>query len=356
MNLKKNNIIYEDLKDIYQRNINWNQLRNKTILITGAYGMLASYFVYMCIFLNEAYDYGIEIIAAVRSKEKLYKRFGVYADKKYFSIYLKDINKPLEIEGKVDYIVHGAGLASSQYYFEKPIEVMMPNISATMQLLELAVEKNSKSFLQFSSGEIYGTLEKGVTVITEDTYGLVDTLDLRNCYCESKRMAEMLCCAWYAQKKVPVKIARICHTFGPTMDIDSDTRVFSSFVSDVLHNRNIVMKSDGKTKRPFTYIADAVAAYFIILLGGEDGNAYNVCNEQEFLSIREVAEIVIGLYPQAGLKVVRDTSTKKVKNATENEIKFSSKKLQELGWQCHYDTKSGFLRTIEGIKEQREGN
>jgi len=347
----ENNIIYEDLENIYRRDIAWERLKNKTVLVTGAYGMLASYIVFMCIFLNEIYDYHIRIIAAVRDEKKLRSRFGRYVDKPYFCGYLKDITEPFQIEGEVHYIIHGAGLASSQYYFEKPIDVMMPNVIGTMRLLELAEKKGCESFLLFSSGEIYGKVGNGISTIDETAYGLVNTLDLRNCYCESKRMAEMFCYSWYMQKKIPAKIARICHTFGPTMDIKKDKRVFACFVSDVLAERNIVMESDGKTKRPFTYIADATAGYFTILLKGESGNAYNVCNEQEFLSIRQLAEIAIGLYPKLHLKIEQQEKEMKIVNATENEIRISNEKLRRLGWNCMYDTKTGLLRTIEGIKE-----
>lgn len=349
MDFLKSRIIREDLEELKIRKIPWEKLRGKSILITGAYGMIASYLIFMCIYLNEEYDYGIRIIAAVRSEKKLRERFGDYVNRDYFSVYLTPIETEIQIDSKVDFIIHAAGLASSQYHSVIPIEVMMPNVLGTINLLKLAEEKKSEGFLLFSTGEVYGKIV-GQEEITETVYGAVDTLDLRNCYCESKRLAEMLCRAWWAEKKVPTRIARIAHTYGPTMDIENDTRVFAAFVRDVIHGRDIAMDSDGSSKRPFTYIADAVAGYFTILLKGENGEAYNVCNEDEFLSIKTLAEIIVGLFPDKALSVVRKEARKE-KNATVNDIVIRNRKLRGLDWCCRYDTKEGFRRTIEAMEK-----
>lgn len=352
----RNRIIHEDLEEIFSRKAGWERLRKKTLLITGAYGMLASYLVFYCIYLNEVWNYDITLILAVRNLKKLERRFGEYAKKKYIIGYCKDINEPISLEEPVDYIIHGASLASSQYYSSIPIEVILPNILGTLRLLEFAEKKNVKGFLLFSSGEIYGKVDDTISIITEQSMGISDPLNIRNCYCESKRMAEMLCYAWHWQKQIPIKIARICHTYGPTIDIENDTRVFSAFVNDIIHNRNIVMNSDGSAKRPFCYLADATAGFLQILLDGVEGEAYNLCNSDEFLSISELAEILVGLYPQQNLKVERRIlpGKDKILQKIESEAAFSNSKLKELGWLCKYDTETGFRRTIESILQRQE--
>lgn len=350
MDFSRNKIIREDLEELYLRKIPWEKLRRKSILITGAYGMIASYLVFMCIYLNEEHDYGIQIITAVRSAKKLRERFGDFVDRDYFSVYLAPIECEIQIPLNIDFIIHAAGLASSQYYYSIPIEVMMPNVLGTIQLLKLAEEKKSAVFLLFSTGEIYGKIIERAE-IDETAYGAVDTLDLRNCYCESKRLAEMLCRAWWMEKKVPARIARIGHTYGPTMDIENDKRVFAAFVSDVIHGRDITMNSDGSSMRPFTYVTDAVAGYFTILLKGEDGEAYNVCNENEFLSIKTLAGILAELYPDRKISISR-TAAENEKKDMVNNIAVQSRKLQRLGWSCRYDTKEGFRRTIEALEEE----
>lgn len=353
MDFLENSTIRQDLEELFTCGIEWEQMNHKTIFITGAYGMLPSYMVFMCIYLNEVHHYEINIVAHIRSRKKLEARFGEYVNKQYFDVYTGDMDKEIAYPGAVDYIVHAASLASTQYYYTMPIEVMSPNILGTIQLLRLAREKQAEGFLLFSSGEVYGGGIKQGDIITEETIGgACDTLDLRNCYGGSKRMAEMLCYAWYRQEKIQTKIARICHTYGPTMDIENDRRVFSSFVSDIVCGRNIKIESTGAAERPFCYIADATAGFFQILLKGSPGNAYNVCNQDEFLSIKGLADILVSLYPEEGLSV-------EVKGKEEGQSvfaldpNFSNDKLKSLGWTCRYNTRQGFYRTIEAIKEQR---
>ena len=357
----ENKIIREDLEEIYSRNIDWEKLKGKTIFITGAYGMLASYIVFQCIFLNEAKHYGLKLVLAVRSEEKARKRFGDFLDKEYMELYLEDINEPIHYDGKVDYIIHGASLASTQYYDTMPIEVMLPNILGTIQLLRLAEEKKVKGFLLFSSGEVYGILNSPEEVVTEEFIGVCNHLDLCNCYGESKKIAETLCCAWVKERGVPAKMVRIGHTYGPTMDIGNDKRVFSSFVSDVIHNHNIVMKSEGFDMRQFCYIADGTAGFFQILLEGVPGEAYNLFNVEEFLSIGQLAELLIDLYPEKHLKIERQLEDGKRVTLKRKEGMFLAKgrmlgneKLKKLGWNCSYSARNGFYRTIEGILQDEK--
>lgn len=356
----KRKIIMEDLEEIYCRNIPWKQLENKTVLITGAYGMLASYIVFMLIYLNENKGMHINIIAVGRKKEKFLKRFGELEKFDYLKIYISDLNEKLAIQEDIDYIIHAASLASPQYYGTCPIEVLKPNIIGNFHLLELAAQKSIKGYLLFSTGDIYGIV-KGVDKISENDYGFMDTLDIHNCYSESKRMAETMCKAWFIEKSVPIKIARIWHTYAPTMDIESDPRVFSSFVKNLISGENIVMKSDGSAKRSFCYIADAIAGYFLILLCGNSGEAYNVCNPKEFYSIADLAYILSGLYPEANTNVIkmeRDKSDAYIENSVANYIPPDSSKLEALGWKPKYDVVAGFKRVIEGIGiiREAEGN
>lgn len=349
-------IIEQDLKEVYQRKIPWEKLEGKTVLVTGAYGMLASYLVYMLIYLNEKAGMHIQILAVVRSEEKLRERFLEFAQRSYFKVYKSELDAPISIAEDIHYIIHAASLASPQYYKVCPVEVLKLNTVGNYYLLELAAEKKVEGYLFFSTGDVYGVVE-GRSSIKENDYGSMDTLDIHNCYSESKRMAETMCRAWQQQKEVPVKIARICHTYAPTMDVEHDTRVFASFVNDIIRKKDIVMKSSGRSKRTFCYIADALAAFFLILFCGEKGEAYNVCNTEEFYSIADLAQILVGLYPDRQLKVVRKDREKGdvyVENSVANSVPFDNSKLKRLGWETNYDVRTGFRQVIEGIGQKEE--
>lgn len=348
-----NNIIYEDIKFIYESNINWNKLKEKTILISGAYGMLPSYMVYTLIYINETYpDMNITILALGKNKMKMEKRFGQYTKKKYFKFIQANVNDCLEIDYKVDYIVHGASFASPQYYGIDPIGTLLPNVIGTYNLLEFAKRNKVSSFLFFSSSEIYGKVEL-TRPIHEKDYGYLDPMDIRSCYAESKRMGENLCKSYYVQNNVPAKIARIFHTYGPTLDTENDNRVFSEFVSDIVNNRNITMKSDGTPVRAFCYIADATVAFFKILLDGSAGEVYNVSNSDTLMSIRDLANMLVLIFPEKKLhveQIERNKSTQYLENSNFNTVAADISKLVKLGWKPYFSAQEGFRRTIVSIE------
>lgn len=356
MKLYENSQILEDMDDIYKRNIDFSRLDNSTVMVTGAYGMLASELVYFLIYLNEIKKYNIKIVAAVRNKQKLYNKFGEYCKRDYFSIYDRDLEEKISFKGKIDYIIHAASLANPNYYSKVPIEVFKPNIIGTYNLLEYCRKEGIKSFLLFSTGDIYGKVN-GVNEIDENVCGITDTLDIHSCYGESKRMAETMCKSYAVQEKINTKIVRIFHTYGPTMDIGNDPRVFASFVFNIVNNEDIVMKSAGYAKRSFCYITDAISAFIKVLIDGEISEAYNVCNSNEFISIRELAEMLTNIYPEKKLKVIikeRDKNDCYLESPITSEAIPSNKKIIELGAEFKVSCYEGFKRTINTICDKME--
>lgn len=355
--MNRSNIIWEDMEDIYARNVEWKTLYKKNILVTGATGMLASYVVYFLIWLNETQKANINIIALARDRQKCRARFGQYLERDYFKLCFDNILEPLRIDEDIDYIIHAASLASPQYYGPNPVDVAAPNVIGIYNLLELARRKKVKGFLYFSSGDVYGKMPDGIGEFSEQKMGTTDPLEPHSCYSESKRMGETLCAAYYRQYGVPTTIARIGHTYGPTMDIANDPRVFASFMKNVCEGKDIVLRSDGTTKRSFCYIADAVAAYFLILLRGESGNAYNVCNTEQFISMNELAEVLVNIRKDVNLHVVHEcmvTDGKYVENKDNIANCPSSAKLKKLGWKCHFSVDDGFSRVYRFLKERKE--
>ena len=344
-------VIYEDLERAFSSNVPWECLKGKSIMVTGAYGMIASYVVYMLIWLNEKKNYGINIIPVVRSKEKFINRFGEFANKDYMSICISSLTDKNIYTGHMDYIIHAASLASPQHYSVRPVDVLAPNVIGTYQLLELAKEKQIKGFLFFSSGAIYGTVKKAHD-IEESDLGEMDPLNIQSCYGESKRMGETMCKAYKVQYGVPTKIARICHTYGPTMDFENDPRVFAAFVKNIIHGEDIIMKSDGSSKRAFCYIVDALTAIFTILLKGIDGEAYNVCNTSQFYSIKEFAQILVPLRTDKQINVIvhkREATENYTESPVQNEFPSSDCKLRELGWNPSCSVEEGFRRVIRAF-------
>lgn len=350
-----NPVIKEDMEDIYSSNIPFDKLRGSSVLVTGAYGMLASYLVYFLAYLNLYKGFDIRIIANGRSKAKSEKRFSGLLDEPWFVLNHSDVSKGISEIDVADYIVHAASPANPRLYSTNPVEVLEPNVIGTFNLLHKAVEWKSKGFLFFSSGDVYGSVDNP-SQITEETIGRLNHVDEHSCYSEGKRAGESFCKAFYREYGVPAMSARIGHSYGPTMNVEEDPRVFASFLKCALDGEDIMMHSDGLSKRPFCYISDAVKAFLIILLKGEAGEAYNVCNDEQFLSIGELAEIVSGLNKETKLSVKYKERNNK-DSYTENRDNIDncprSDKLRSIGWRCNFTVADGMKRTFEYLKGQK---
>lgn len=343
-----NMIIQQDMEQIRSCDIPWKSFQDQTVLITGASGMLPSYMALTLAFLNEWQpSLNIRILAVVRNQDKAETIFRPFLDKPYLRLIKADLSEPFTCDERVDYIIHGASNASSQFFTKDPAGTFLPNVLGTHELLRLAQRDSAKGFLFFSSGEIYGNT--AAKRIDEETVGMVDPLNLRNSYAEGKRAGEMLCKIWCSQYNVPAKIARISHTFGPTMDLKNDGRVFCEFINNIINNEDIVMKSDGSAVRPFCYISDATTAFFKILLQGQPGEAYNVCHHDGYFSVLELANMLVTLFPEKNLKVVRQQRAEgdAYQESLANEpCVTDNKKLRSLGWTPAISVEEGFRRTI----------
>lgn len=355
-----NKIIYEDMQEIESRFDSWDWLKNKTVLVTGAYGMLASYMVYFLIYLNEIHpDYHIHIILSGRSREKAEIRFGELLNQSDVCFVEFDLCESIALDCKIDYIIHAASLASPQYYKVMPVDVIKPNTLGTYYLLELARKHSCKGFLFFSSGDVYGETAQSKSVVNENDLGCVDSMSLRSCYGESKRLGETLCTAYAQQYGVPTKSVRICHTYGPTLDLKNDQRMFAEFVSNVVNGQDIIMKSDGSAVRSLCYLTDATDAFFRILKDGESGTAYNMCNNAARSSVKELAECLASMDASGKTKVIsikREDSSAYMESPVKICTWFDTTRLENLGWRAKYDIRSGFQRTIRSFLENESIN
>lgn len=347
-----NQIIYNDMEYIYQQKAEWEKLKNKKVFISGAYGMLSSYIVFFLMFLNIRFEYNIHLIAQGRDETKARKKFGEFWNHKCFEYTNVNICEKISPQYKADYFIHSAGIANPQLYSSHPVEVIEPNVLGTYNLLKIAQKSKCRKFLLFSSGDIYGKVDNPVC-ITEESKGKLDTLDIHSCYGESKRLAETLCSAFSREYAVPITIARIGHTYGPTMDIDNDPRSFSSFMKCAIEKQDIIMYSDGSAKRPFCYLADAVFGFMLMLLDGKDGEAYNISNSDQFISVAELADTIANISGNK-IKVIRK---KRMDSFVENTLnscnRLSEEKLKALGWCCRYDVKKGMQQTYKFLLENK---
>jgi len=348
--MMKSRVVHEDIDRIINASLPWQRFEGASILISGAAGMLAGYMVESLLGLKArgAAKPG-RIIGLVRSIERAEVRFG---QDNVLTLIEGDVANLSKIQGPVDFIIHAASNASPKFYGSDPAGVMSANLLGTHSLLELARQKGTRGFLFFSSGEIYGDVSADQMPIAEDSFGYLNPTDPRSCYAESKRAGEAMCVAWASQYGVPTKIVRPFHTFGPGIKLD-DGRVFADFISDLLHNRDITMKSDGSSKRAFCYVADAAIAYFKILLDGATGTAYNVGGDVE-ISILELARLLVDEFSERGLQVHAVTESPVRPGYIVSPVKRSSpdiRRIKALGWAPTTSLSTSFRRTVNHFEQ-----
>ena len=346
-----NNILKEDAIQIIEDNNKLKELKGTNFMITGASGMVGIYFVNTLLTLNELYDYDINLYLIVRSPQKLP---SYVLDNKNVHIIKQDVTLPFAVDVPVDYVIHAAGPASPLIMREKPVETNFANTIGTANALTYANNHGAKGFMFISSREIYGQPEEGQEFFYEDgKLGQVDHLVPRNGYAEGKKAAENMCAGFKDEYGLNTKAVRLAHTYGPGMTID-DGRVQADFLNNVVHNENIVLKSKGEAVRTYTYIADAVNAMFKVLLHSKD-IVYNIADENCKTSIRELAETMVDIYPERGLKLVFDIPEEQKNDGTASftlGILSTDKIRKELGWVPKYSIHDGFKRTIDYLESE----
>lgn len=342
-----NKIIDGDAEQIIQENDGLKELHGKSVMVTGASGMIGSYFVYTLMKLNEDYDANIKIIPLVRNLDKLNRQI---IDDSHVIPIVQDVTKEIEWDGEIDYIIHAASPASPKIMKEKPVETNFANTLGTANTLMLARDKNAKGYLFISSREIYGQPLDNEEYFKEDSFGFIDQIVPRNAYAEGKKAAENMCVGFNKEYGLNTKIVRLAHTYGPGMSID-DGRVQADFLKNLVNGEDILLKSDGSSVRTYTYVSDAVSAMFKIMLKSSD-LVYNVSDERNEVSIRDLAQIIASISQDNKLKLVFD-----IDDSDENGyapfkygILSSEKIRKELGWKAKYSVSRGFKRTFDFLK------
>lgn len=340
-----NQIIIEDLKQIADSKINWNSLRDKSVMVTGANGLIASYLVYTLVYLNEYQNGNIRIFALARNAQRLRKRFGTLLDRGDITVVIQDVCSPLAIENKIDYIIHAASQTGPSQFTDTPVDTALANMLGTYNLLEFAKKQDDCTFMFLSTREIYG---KGrLDLVTETDYGEMDPACIRSCYPESKRMAETLCVSYAHQFNVHCKIARIAHTYGPGMAL-KDGRVVGDFLGNVVDGEDINMNSDGSGKLALTYISDLTIGLYMTLCDFKD-DVYNISNSSEIITVKELAQKLCSIFSEKriALKMNQISCEKKSGYLKYKPGILDSSKAERMGLCFNIPLDEGLKRTVE---------
>ena len=232
----------------------------------------------------------------------------------------------------IDFVIHLASPTASKFFVEHPVETLRTSIEGTTVVLDYAKTAKIESMVFASSLEVYGTNVDDKS-IDESFQGYVNPLDVRSSYNMGKRAAECLCHSYAKEYQVPVKIARLTQTTGAGIAKD-DNRIIAQFARLAAEGKDIILHTTGEAARPYCYTTDAVSAILYILLRGENGEAYNVANEQTYISARGMAEYLKNSF-NSNINV-RVELNDNMGYAPATKLQLDPQKLKSLGWTPQY--------------------
>jgi dTDP-glucose 4,6-dehydratase len=265
-----------------------------------------------------------------------------------FAFIRHDISHPLEIDGRIDNILHFASPASPVDYLQYPIQTLKVGSLGTHNTLGLAKAKGAR-YLVASTSEVYG--DPQVHPQREDYWGHVNPIGLRGVYDEAKRFAEAMVMAYHRTHGVDTRIIRIFNTYGPRMRLD-DGRVLPNFMGQALRGEPLTIYGDGSQTRSFCYVDDLVDG-IEKLLSADYHEPVNLGNPSE-VTILEFAREILALsgsqspleyrpLPQDDPRVRRPDI---------------SRARQLLGWEPRVNRQDGLKRTLvyfQGKVGRRKG-
>lgn len=338
-----NKIQEQDILEFAQQFALSDLLSDSKFLVTGATGLIGSTLIHCLLALKK----GISIIAPVRNASKAKEMYSADELKNIRLIECDIVKYDYNQLSDVDYIVHCAAPTSSKFFVEQPVETFNIILDGTKVLLEYAKNHSVKGFVYLSSLEVYGEIHDDSTSVTEDVQGYLNIMSVRSSYPMAKRAAENLCCLYANEYKVPVMVARLTQTTGVGISKE-DNRVIAQFARLASQGNDIILHTTGEAARPYCYTTDAISAILYILLKGSKGEAYNVANEETYISARGLAEYLRDNFnPNINVRVELNDN---MGYAPATKQRLSTYKLSMIGWKPQYnlyrilDTITKYLR------------
>ncbi len=333
--LKKGYI--EELDNAIVSTVGFSRLSESNVLVTGATGLIGGFIVDMLLRSVETCS-NVHVYALGRNKEYIQNRFA-YDNSGHLHFLIQDVCDEIQVEEKIDYVIHAAGDGFPEAFRIRPVETMEAAILGAINTLNVAKKSNSKGYVLISSGEVYG----GSSDLPYDENERISSegMSVRSCYPVGKQAAEILCVSYMKEFGVNANVARLSHVYGAYTSVN-DNRASTQFLQMASKGNDITLYSKGSQIRSYTYVADAASAILTILLNGERGEAYNVATPESISSVAEYAETV-SKCADVNCRYVVANDEQLLEHTPISYAVLDSSKLQKLGWVANYNL-------IDGIK------
>ena len=304
------------------------------IVITGGSGFVGSYLCERLI--NDGHNLIVVDNLLTGSTENIRDLM----DNDNFSFIEHDVQNHIEIENKVDYVLHFASAASPKAYTEHPVNTLKAGSIGTLNTLGLAKKHNSQ-YLLASTSEVYG--DPLISPQNEEYWGNVNPNGERSMYDEAKRFAEAAVATYSRSYDIKAKIVRIFNTYGPRMQLN-DGRVVTNFIFQALQDNNITIYGDGSQTRSFSYVEDTVDG-IISLMQSNEYDVFNIGNPNE-ITVLELAQKIIELTNSKSEIVFKSLPSDDPKQRKPDISKAKSK----LGWEPKVNLEDGLIKTIDWVE------
>lgn len=324
--------------------MNLDSFKNKTVLITGATGLIGSHIVDKLLTVD-----GTTVLALGRSMAKLSSTFSDNSSRGKLMCVEHDISKPIpEKFGAVDFIFHAASPISGEIIKTRPLDVIDSNLSGTINCLEYLRNQGHGKMIVFSSATVY-SVDVPNHVAYETETSIADSIDAPNApYSESKRMVEVIANAYHKQHLVDVLVVRFSYVYGYSKH--PAKTAFYEFINKALAGENIVMNKSGLSRRDNIFVEDAVDGLLHLCNKGKVGEVYNISSDGDmgnYAAVDEMAELIA----KNANKLISDSHVKvtfKEQGQERKEgLRLSNKKIKATGWAISTSIEDGIYKTMK---------
>ncbi|MFH1779295.1 MAG: dTDP-glucose 4,6-dehydratase [Candidatus Omnitrophota bacterium] len=306
------------------------------ILVTGGAGFIGSNFIRHI--LNKNPDYKVVNLDKLTYAGNLDNLKDIEKNPNY--IFIKgDICNAKVVEKAMkgcDCVVNFAAETHVDRSIIDASDFVRTNVLGTHVLLENARKFNLKKFVQISTDETYGSIEKGS--FKEDS-----PLFPNSPYAASKAGADYLCRSYFVTFGLPVIITRSSNNFGP---YQYPEKFLALTITNSLENKKIPVYGEGKNVRDWLYVKDNCDAIEFILKNGKEGEIYNIGGEFEISNI-DLAKTVLKKL-DLDFKLIEF-----VKDRLGHDLRYSldTAKLKSLGWNKRFNFDDALDETIDWYKK-----
>lgn len=206
------------------------------------------------------------------------------------------------------------------------------DVYGTYTLLDTAKKCNVEKFVQISTDEVYGSIEKG-------SFKESDSLQPSNPYSASKAAGDLMALAFYNTYGLPVTITRSSNNFGPYQHLE---KLIPKMIIRAIHDKKLSLYGDGQQVRDWLYVMDNCEAIDTVLWKGKAGEVYNIASGNEYKNI-QVAKLILQTLrkPESLITFVPD------RPGHDRRYSLEASKIRKLGWRPRHMFEDALRETVE---------